>query len=363
MSKLGCQLCITMFVLVIVLIAGPGSENPILAQAAPTATHPVEIGAFVDSSPPTVTKIREFENLAGRHVYSLMWYEGWSTTGAPSFPATQLVSVRYHDGYDTHVVLHVTWEPWVALKDISNGVYDASILRYANDARDWGEPIRLRFAHEMIQDNIHNNCQGQPTCPEWYPWQDQPTDYVNAFRHVHDIFQSAGATNVQFVWSPNNYPFDLAIVQQYYPGPGYMDWLGMDGYNRGNQDGKPGWPDWQWFDDLFYNIYHTFVDHKDIFGDKPIMVGEFASCEAGPYDLAGQTKAAWIQNTFDRIKSPDYAAVHSFYWFQINKECNWRVDSSPQSLIAFQTAMSSSDFVGHPIPAFIIYRYLPAIFK
>jgi len=319
-----------------------------------------EIGAFVGASPPASSAVREFETSSERHVRSILWYQGWNNSNHPSFPTTELnAGVRYHDGYNTHTVLHLTWEPWVDLKSIITGTFDSYLTSYATEAMNWGETVRLRFAHEMIQNNIYDNCQGQPNCPEWYPWQDQPADYVAAFRHVRDIFRTVGATNVEFVWCPNNYPFDVNVVRLYYPGQDYVDWLCMDGYNWTNQDGKPGWPDWQWFDDIFYNIYHTFVDNKDIFGDKSVMIGEFASCEAGPYEQPGQTKAAWITNAFNRIKSPDYSLIRSFYWFNINKECDWRINSSPESLSAFKGAISDLYFTSHPT----ISIYLPIILK
>jgi endoglucanase len=133
----------------------------------------------------------------------------------------------------------------------------------------------------------------------------------------------------------------------------------MDGYNWTNRDGQPGWPDWQWFDDVFYNIYHTFIDHSSVFGDKPVMIGEFSSCEASAYEQPGQTKSAWIINAFDRIKSADYALIQSFYWFNINKECDWRINSSPESLAAFKGAISDRYFTSHPT----IFVYLPTLLK
>ena len=342
---------------------GVMESHGLLRAAAPlTVTHQIEIGAFVGVSPPTTATVTEFEDLIGRYIDSVMWYQGWDTTGQPSFPCVDLLPLLYRDGVRTDLSFHLTWEPWVKLADIAAGVYDTYLARYATQIKQCGLKTRLRFAHEMIQNDVYDNCQGQPNCPEWYPWQDQPAAYVAAFRHVHDVFKTAGATNVEFVWCPNNYPSQLSLVQKYYPGQNYVDWVCMDGYNWTNQDGQPGWPDWQWFDDIFYPIYHTFVDHPDIFGDKPIMIGEFASCEASSHDLSGQTKPAWITNAFERIGSSDYAQIQAFYWFNINKECDWRVNSSPESLTAFQAAISDpAQFISRHLLAKVVY--LPVILK
>ena len=348
----------TTIVLVILGSAFPASD---LAWSASIPAHidlaantipsieGAEFGAFIGTNPLTADAVREFEHQSRRHVSSISVYQGWDASSRPSFPASELnTAVRLHDGYDTQTILQLTMMPYVKLKDITNGVYDTYLTSYAKQARNWGGTIRLRFAHEMIQNNVYDNCQGQTGCPEWYPWQDQPKAYVAAFRHVHDIFKTVAATNVEFVWCPNNYPFDVSIVQQYYPGQDYVDWLCTDGYNPANTDGKPGYPDWYWFDDIFYPIYHTFIDRADIFGAKPVMIGEFASCEAGPHELPGQTKSAWITNAFERIKSADYSQIKAFYWFHINKECDWRINSSAQSLSAFQTALADPYFISHP---------------
>jgi hypothetical protein len=317
-------------------------------------TREIEIGAFVGVSPPTTTAVSQFESLTSRHLYSVMWYQGWDSSGQPSFPCSDLNPVLYHDGYDTDLIFHLTWEPWVSLNDITNGTYDTYLTNYATEIKNCGLKTRLRFAHEMIQNNVLDG-------GEWYPWQDQPNEYKAAFRHVHDVFAAAGAINVEFVWCPNNYPFELNIVQQYYPGSNYVDWLCIDGYNWTDRDGQPGWPDWQWFGDIFYPIYHTLIDNPGIFGDKPVMIGEFGSCEAGPYEQPGQTKVAWINDTFDQIRSSNYSRIQAFYWFDINKECDWRVNSSPESLVAFQNAISVPLFVSHPVPNAIIY--LPVVLK
>ena len=52
-------------------------------------------------------------------------------------------------------------------------------------------PVVLRFAHEM---NGH-----------WYPWgahRTDPADFVAAWRHIHDVFRTVGATNVIWTWTP-----------------------------------------------------------------------------------------------------------------------------------------------------------------
>ncbi|MFH2146246.1 MAG: glycosyl hydrolase [Candidatus Omnitrophota bacterium] len=306
-----------------------------------------EIGAFVgnpNSRPPTSQEIREFEQLIGRHLSSVLFFWAWDDG---DFPAPALKDVRDHDGYDTGIKLQITWEPWrragaddnsYTLRSIINRQHDAYISRFARACRDWKDIIRLRFAHEMIH---YNN----PEVLGWFPWQDKPDEYVPAWNHIHNIFKNEHADNVEFVWAPQNYPPWFDALEKYYPGQDKVDWLGIDGYNWG-EDGLPGWPYDQNFTDLFYPLYHAFVDHPKVFGDKKIMISEIATPKDNQF---GGHKSAWILDMFECLKN-EYAKVEAFYWFNAEKEKDWRVNSSAQSLDAFKNGLRDPYFTSHTVP-------------
>ncbi len=303
-----------------------------------------EIGALVnnidihDHPVPYASEVTGFENLMGRHLNSVLVWGAWNQYNKPDFPTAELNSgVRNHDGYDTKTILHYTWEVWAPLTNVINGDYDNYITKFAQDCKSWQDPIRFRLMHEMITPD-----GGE----KWYPWQDNPTEYVGAYSHIRQIFRNEGADNVEFVWAPNNYPSDVNVIKEYYPGPDNVDWLGMDGYNFGEPGNGSDWPNWQWFDWIFWPLYNTYIDNPDIFGDKPIMLAEFASVDTGG------DKAAWITNAFERIKSGDYSKIDAFYWFNIIDENfgNERIDSSPEVLAAFQAAMADPYYTSHPVP-------------
>ncbi len=319
----------------------------ILVLASKTnAADYCEIGAFVgneDHRAPYASEVTAFEELAGRHLNTIMVYWAWNDG---DFPAVGLNNgVRYHDGYDTKTVLQLTWEPWsrlggddstYSLADIINGVHDTYIAQFAQDCKSWRDPIHLRFMHEMI---------GIEGCDNWYPWQDKPADYIETFNHVCRIFKDQAADNVKFVWAPNSYPFDVEVIKEYFPGKENVDWLGLCGHNAGEPGNGPEWPNWAWFDDIFWPLYHAYIDNPDIFGDKPVMLSEFSSVGIGG------DKAAWIIDAFERIKSGDYSKIEAFYWFNTDKDGqDWRINSSPESLAAFQLAMTDSYYTSHPIP-------------
>jgi len=327
------------FIAVSVFVNVCFSIQPLLAASC-------ELGAYVgnaDHRAPYASEIQSFENLAGRHIGANLVY--WAFNDG-DFPTQQLNDgLRYHDGYNTHTTLQLAWEPWsrlgaddttFALTDIIAGTHDNYITKFAQDCRNWQDPIHLRFMHEMVSAG-----------PErWYPWQDNSTQYVQAWNHVRQIFRDQNATNVEFVWAPNNFPPGLQVLAPYYPGVDNVDWLGMDGFNSG-EDGQAGWPSWQNFDDLFYNLYHVMVDHPEVFGDKKIMVAEFASSEIDVRN--NKKKSDWIFDTFLAIKQR-YPEIAAFYWFNTAKETDWRINSSPESLLAFQTAMQDPYFTSHVVP-------------
>ena len=71
------------------------------------------------------------------------------------------------------------------------------ITRFATAIRDQSWPVAIRFAHEM-----NGN---------WYPWSEsrsgnRPGDYVQAWRHVHDIFTRVGADERDLGVEPQHHP-------------------------------------------------------------------------------------------------------------------------------------------------------------
>ena len=130
----------------------------------------------------------------------------------------------------------MSWEPWAgraagedqpeyALARIIAGEFDDYLTTVATGIRDQRYPVVIRFAHEM---NGH-----------WYPWSEQrsgnqPGEFVRAWRHVHDVFDRVGATNVVWVWSPNILrPVPTVSLADLYPGDEYVDWVGLVGYAVG----------------------------------------------------------------------------------------------------------------------------------
>jgi beta-mannanase len=106
---------------------------------------------------------------------------------------------------------------------------------------------------------------------------------------------------------------------EYYPGDDYVDWTCVDGYNWGSTNGGG----WQSFHDVFEDIYATLATKN-----KPILIGEMASTEEGG------DKAAWIDAIVPALQN-DFPLIKALVWFDIDKETDWRISSSPASEAAF----------------------------
>jgi Glycosyl hydrolase family 26 len=192
--------------------------------------------------------------------------------------------------------------------DIVNGKYDTMLKKRADDAKALGRQFFVDFAAEMNGDEGwggHN-----------------PTKYIAAWRHIHDIFVARGATNVVWAWCPNNEDDPSSPpAMNYYPGDQYVDWTGIDGYNWGTSD-----PDFEWqsFRDVFADMYPKLAAKG-----KPIIIAEMAS------DEAGGSKATWINDIVPTLKN-NYPLIKAIVWFDVDKERHWEINSSSSALTAYQ---------------------------
>ncbi len=273
-------------------------------------------GAFVNG----LTNLASFQTAAGKNLAVILWYVHWSDP----FPTAEADQVEANGSIPL-----ITWEPWLTaeagtLEAIAAGSYESYVTQFLTAAKNWGKPLFLRFAHEM-----NGN---------WYPWDGAhnggaagAAKYKAAWQYIYSVRQAVGADNVKLVWCPNNTNVPAESwnsPEAYYPGDQYVDWIGMDGYNW-------GYSAWQTFDQVFGAIYATLTGMTA----KPLMLGELAAA------TAEGSKAAWLTDAFSRIKN-NYPRVKVFNWFNINKERDWRIESSADAQAAFKTALQESYFLG-----------------
>lgn len=327
---------------------GTATATASVAVTAPTAptTKSIYWGARMDSetynstsgdAPWSYATWDEFESHAGKKVSIVHygqpppWQQAWASGPAnltTSRGAIPLISM----GTDQ-----------ASLTDIANGAYDSSITAWADAVKAWGKPFFLRWDWEMNGG--------------WFGWgaqaQQNPANFVAAWKHFHDVVASQGANNVTWVWCPNTLFTGGTPLNQLYPGDNYVDWTCMDGYNKASVGSIEYYP-WSSFSQVFNPTYNQLLT---IAPSKPIMIAETASNEDG-----GGSKAAWITDTLQTQLPVNYPKIKAFVWFnwpiyEGGAYQQWPIESSPSSQAAFQTGIQS------PYYATNNYGNLPALTK
>jgi mannan endo-1,4-beta-mannosidase len=223
----------------------------------------------------------------------------------------------------------VTDMPNFQLADVVAGTYDSYIRKFAETARNWGHPFFLRFDWEM-----NGN---------WFPWGatvngNNPGEFVSAWRHVHDIFTSVGATNATWVWCPYaEVDRHFAALAPLYPGSEYVDWTCLDGFNWGNNPTNPH--RWHSFADILGPTYRKVVER--IAPDKPMILAEMASTGGG------YAKAKWIREMFTQMRT-SFRRIRGLIWFdKIDRGIDWPLETSPAASRAFAKGLHGGPFRGN----------------
>ncbi|MFB0619609.1 glycoside hydrolase family 26 protein [Streptomyces sp. AGS-58] len=235
--------------------------------------------------------------------YRLAWGAGFPTDGTLAI-------------WRRKVLPYIVWEPWTStLRDISGGRDDAYIRRTAQTVRDLNVPVAIGFAPQMNGDR--------------YPWGTRkaaPEEFVGAWRHLHDLFQDTGVSNVIWVWSPTVAgpgPGPSARLRSYYPGDAYADWLGLVGYYT-----RTG-------PHTFGTLFAPTIKKARAFTRIPVLVAETA---AEP----GARKPADITDLMRGVTA--HRDVVGFVWLDLDKKTDWRIDSSTEALAAFRRGVADPHF-------------------
>ena len=333
----------------------PSAESPALTSGAASAAgrtasrQQLYWGAWLGShltgaeAPWDFTAVSTFEHEVGKSVSLLNFSSPFADCSVDpcedyTFPWAEFDKIRAHGAIPFFswnsgsypVEVH---QPNYTLASIIEGRHDAYLRRWAAKARAWGHPFFLRFNWEMNGD--------------WFPWSEgvngnRAGEYVAAWRHVHDLFDAEGARNVTWVWCPNvDVDDNMTDLTHLYPGDGYVDWTGLDGYNW-NQP-------WRTFETLFASTYGRI---SKLAPDKPMVVAETGSTEVGG------DKARWISAMFDSL--PRFALVRAVLYFdKYDSAMDWPIETSPRAAAAFAAGISDSSFSGNRFTSLATTKITP----
>jgi hypothetical protein len=283
---------------------------------------------------------------------------------------------------DAGAVLVVTLEPWGGLAAATTEAARELARRLAGYGTD-GVPAIVRFAHEMNG--------------SWYPWGQDPVAYVAAFRRVADAVHGLASTAAT-LWAPNQgagYPYaggeyearpggpaaraldtdgDGSVDEDddpyapYWPGGGFVDWVGMSLYHWGTAYpwGENEVPAAGSLDAMITGSpavggdsspdFHA--DYAERYG-KPLAIVETAAFfrpdGGGAEEQA--IKSAWLDQVFAADARSRYPLLRLVNWFEWRKHeaevgavVDWRITADPALRDLFLASMANGFRLGPAVP-------------
>ncbi len=345
----------------LLLAACSRPESPPAATAAiplPPSLIPPRgalLGAYMDfgdqEDDVTPNKIARFESLVGKAPAVIASSSYW---GEQNFPSANMETIARHGAIPL-----IFWSPWdkpyeqergpdrFSLDAILAGTWDAYIDAWAAGAAKFGKPLFVSFCNEMNG--------------SWFPWSGffygqgkpvpgmpgkfaGPEKFKAAWRHVVDRVRARGASNIRWVLQFNNYSYPRDTwneAEQYYPGPDYVDWLGLSVYGKQFHDDP-----WADAADL---LDYPYEEICALDPQKPIMITEFG---VGEFPKSGD-KSRWIREMFSGIQNRCPRIRAAIYWHERWQNAdgtfsNLRVNSSAPAKAAFREAVADPFWIGNP---------------
>ena len=237
---------------------------------------------------------------------------------------------------------------------VIDGQFDSYIREVAQEVKAFGQPIMLGLSTEFdvrswfaygedgttpfyLADDLTGH-YGDPTLP------DGPERIRDMHKHVIDIFNEEGATNVSWFmyasshymnpdqenYDPNLYP------SNFYPGDEYIDWVGQSAYYI-DPDNPPGDNPWYSETDLREAIRYGYEAWAEV-TDNPIFLPEF-----GISAPEGTDKSGAIQQIADVLTEFPNIGAFTFLDSDIGSLFgNPRLGGTPAELEAWRTAVADN---------------------
>lgn len=251
---------------------------------------------------------------------------------------------RFHDLNDSfptpderalvkdHRVLHITIAPKmfssprvVTWAEIAAGAFDSHLTAQARGVAALHVPVFLTFDHES----------DRPDRAE----RGRPADFVAAWRHVHDLYEKAGAHDVVWVWVVTGYSPFFASAGQIWPGNAYVDWIGWEAYNGSGCAGGTITPKaYQSFGTValrFFRWVHSAGPRYGIDANKPMMISEAGSVV---YRDASAHTAQWYAGIPAVLAKYRQIKAVTLWDRPGNGACDYRFDNAPDVLAAIGRA-------------------------
>lgn len=213
----------------------------------------------------------------------------------------------------------------------ANGTHDTYLAELADAAKQASRASTTVWVAPWSEMNLDGN-HAQPGTGAA---AGTAAEFIAAWRHVVDYFRSAGVANIRWVFNPTTDTYaqttDVATI---WPGSGYVDVLGLDGYNWGTTT-SPALT-WRSFEDVYATQYDRLCT---LHPTAPVWVCEVGCKEPSSDDGApaapARSKAEWVHDMYTALPRR-FPRIEAIVWFSEQKERDWRVDSTPSALGALR---------------------------
>lgn len=311
----------------------PESSNPSTGLAKYEPLDGCYLGAYIDLDPQLKASFtdeygtkrkrpEDFEKAIGQKHSMYFFYMGYGRPVAMDY-------LRFLSSEGKYV--QIALEPNNGLDSVSD---NETLWQLADDLRDCGAKVFLRFASEMNGD--------------WVAYHGDPEKYIEKWRLVTRVMRER-APNVAMVWCP--YALPLGNIQDYYPGDEWVDWVGVNMYNVTffNQDtnspAKEVGPK-----ALLEPVYEKFAWRK------PIMICEYATTHFSAVEKKSVSYFAAnnIMELYGSLQK-EFPRVKAIYYFSSNnlslahrRNNNYSLLEDPVVLEAYRKSIADKYFISDP---------------
>lgn len=279
---------------------------------------------YIDSNKRERKLPEEFEAIVEKPHAMYFFYQGYGTP-LPRDWVKMLV--------DRNKLVHIAFEPNGGLDEVQDDRY---LQNFADELKDSGAKVFLRFASEMNGD--------------WTHYGGNPTKYKQKFRLVAEVMRER-APNVAMVWCPYTTP--QKTIPSYYPGDEWVDWVGVNMYNVTyfNQDKSKPAHDIE-PEDMLKFVYDRYAQRK------PMMICEygttnFSRLENRPLPEFARSNIlalyGSLRKRYPRVKAVNYFNSNNLLIHHAANN-NYAVTAIPSVLQAYQSAIRPDYFLSQPLP-------------
>jgi hypothetical protein len=245
-----------------------------------------------------LSQVGQFDADFGRPLSILHVFQKWSVPA----PNSVLAAVAA-----TGAVPLVDWHCGDSDANVASGKDDALLNQYAAALAAYGRPVFLRWYWEF---NILGSNSASKCLDPGNPHGEQ--GFRLAWQHIWTVFHQDGATNVAFVWCPGVAGQQGGILNQFWPGASFVDWVCIDGYDRTHTGASA-------FTSDFAAFYHAWSTQTTPGGQQiPVMIGETG---------ATTDQVAYLQGIASLVPT-QYPDVKAVVYFDGNKTGTGSIDKN-----------------------------------